>query len=82
MRKWVKQVIPTAVVGGWSFTPFETYAGSSNWIMKFPKDPGRIFFSKESEVPPPSDIVDGRNPAPGEYVDYPIIYRVSYIPGG
>ena len=50
--------------------------------MKFPKDPGVVFISKESEGPPPSDIVDGRNPAPGEYVDYLIIYRVSYIPGG
>ena len=26
--------------------------------------------------------VDGRNPAPVDRVTYPIIYRVSYIPGG
>ena len=32
-----------------------------------------------------SDTVDGRNPAPVDMVNickYPIIYRVSYIPGG
>ena len=26
--------------------------------------------------------VDGRNPAPAEYLPYPIIYKVLYIPGG
>ena len=29
-----------------------------------------------------SNTVDGRNPAPVDMVKYPIIYRVSYIPGG
>ena len=28
------------------------------------------------------DTVDGRNPAPVDMVDYPMIYMVLYIPGG
>ena len=50
------------------------------WVAKSQKNPERPFnwWCQSAQ----QHTVDGRNPAPGWYGKYPIIYRLSYMLGG